>query len=242
MKNFFRIALAVALVGAFSAQAAEAQVLDGFIQAQEHLDFLDGSGVNATGLTSSVQVGPYKGEFDPFNLRAVTSNRFALYCVDYLHYANYSDGLVNVYGIGGDIGNLQTTRQDDQTKYLQAAYLSSLFETYEGAANQTFMWSALHAAIWNVTSGVDVASDALVLTQRNVFLGLGVGGFTGAGWYVVSSHELADANYANGNYDDTGQEFLVQRSVPEPSTGLLMASGLLLLLGVGRRRLGETIG
>lgn len=48
---------------------------------------------------------------------------------------------------------------------------------------------------------------------------------------------LAAAGYANGNYDGSGQEFLVRRAVPEPATILLMLTGLVMLVGVNRKRM-----
>jgi hypothetical protein len=209
---------------------------------QEYLDFLNaGSAVASTGLSSRVYVGPYQGRFE-YGGGAV-SNDFALYCVDYLHYASNSDGLVNVYGVDGSLGNVLTTRQDNAGTYLRAAYLASMFETYEGAADQRFQWSALHAAIWRTTGGVDTstgdvsarADEFFAMAQNNL-----PGDFTGEGWYVLSSVELAAAGYGNGNYDGTGQEFLVRtptQSVPEPGTLLLLATGLLLMAFAGRKEL-----
>jgi hypothetical protein len=211
---------------------------------QEYLDFINsGDAVVSQGLQSSVMVGPYQGRFENA-AGAATSNNFALYCVDYLHYAGNADGLVNVYGVDGGFGEVSTTRFDDASKYRKAAYLASMFDGV-APAERGEVWSALHAAIWNTTSGVDglSGSNAVVSAQSAAFFSMVVPeSFTGEGWYVLSSTELAAGDYANGNYDGTGQEFLVRgptRSVPEPGTILLMITGLLLMVGANRRRLAE---
>ncbi len=218
---------AIALLVALSPIQADAQ-LNGVPAPQEYLDFLSGSGVVSRGLTSSVYVGPYSGEFEASAFRSVASNRFALYCVDYAHSARTGAAyLVDVYGLGGDVGSLSTTRIGDQSTYVRLAYLSSLFDDYQGTSGQRSAWSALHAAIWQVSSNSDVlASNAYVNDMYEQFYNMDVPAtFSADGWYVVSDAE------------GRGQEFLVRRSVPEPATILLMLSGLVMLVGVNRKRI-----
>lgn len=67
-----------------------------------------------------------------------------------------------------------------------------------------------------------------------VALGLGgYGGFSTAGWYVLSP--------GGSSRHHRGQEFLMRglprTSVPEPSTFLLMATGLFLIIVVRRKSL-----
>lgn len=233
--------LAAAAVFAVYPVTAEAQ-LTSMPAANEYFNFVSASGsVTSQGYNQNVRVGPYTGSF------ASVSGNFPIFCVDYLHWASNTTGSVNVYGVGGDLGNVSTTRFDDPLRYRRAAYLASMFETYAGASNRRFMWSALHAAIWQTTSGVDVvASGQIALDdQRDTFFQMAQtnvtasGGFSGNGWYVISSEELAASGYANGNYDGTGQEFLVQR-VPEPGTMLLMLTGFVMLVGVSRKRIVDT--
>ncbi len=240
-----RLALAT-LAGGLAPIAAEAQLAPQ-PNATEYLNYLNASSaVASTGLSPRVYVGPYQGRFE-YGGGAVSDN-FALYCVDYLHYASNSDGAVNVYGLGGDVGTLSTTRFDEQGVYLRAAYLSSLFDTYAGAADRQFQWSALHAAIWRTTSGTDATNNAAVDARADYFFSLALndlpGDFDGSGWYVLSSVELAEAGYANASYDKTGQEFLIRAeatSVPEPGSMMLLATGLLFLVFVTRRRALESV-
>ena len=185
---------------------------------QEYLDFISGSGVNGG---YGVQVGPYLGEFTT----DLTTARFSLYCVDYLHYAR--DQWVNTTSLG-PLGDLANTRQSSYTIYQQAAYLSSLFDSAP-----TDTWGGIHAAIWSLTSGV-TQGDA---TQRQYYLDLAAANaaaFNTDGWYVLSPLS------AHGSaFDGTGQEFLMRTTyeVSEPAAFLLMATGLLLLAAFSRKRL-----
>ena len=218
MKRLLLGLLAVGLLAQpGSVDAQQPYFYRGVPDAQEYLDFLGGSGVNGG---YGVQVGPYVGRFtDP------TTAQFSIYCVDYTHYAR--DQWVNVTSLAS--GDLDSTRLKDYGDYQQAAYLASLFDT-----EPTSTWGGIHAAIWNITSGVAVGSAA----QRDYYLGLAAANastFATAGWYVLSP---LDPN--GGVNDSTGQEFLMRSvSVPEPAAFLLLASGLLLLAAVSRKRLLE---
>ncbi len=68
--------------------------------------------------------------------------------------------------------------------------------------------------------------------QRQTYLNMAAtnaANFNTTGWYVLSPQSLT----ATG----TGQEFLMRVNVPEPAAFLLMATGLLLLAAVSRKRL-----
>lgn len=191
---------------------------NGIPDAQEYLYFVKGSGVNGG---YGVQVGPYVGRFagDP------TTAQFSIYCVDYNHYA--ISQWVNVTSLGTPVGSMDETRLDDYTKYRQAAYLSSLFDTAPTSA-----WGSIHAAIWYITSGVSVGSSS----GRQYYLNLAyqnAGSFNTNGWYVLSP-----LNEEGGPFDGTGQEFLMRTrvSVPEPAALLLLATGLVLLAAASRAR------
>jgi hypothetical protein len=215
--------LAIGLLApAGSVDAQQPYFYSGVPDAQEYLDFLGGSGVNGG---YGVQVGPYVGRFtDP------TTPQFSIYCVDYTHYAK--DQWVNVTALTSS--DLSKTRIDDYGTYRQAAYLASLFDTAPKSA-----WGAIHAAIWNITSGQlltpnDPSKVAAFVAQRDYYIDLDTPGeFTGSGWYILSP-----LNAQGGAYDGTGQEFLMRTvSVPEPASFILLASGLLFLAVASRRRL-----
>ena len=216
MKRFLTNILVVGVLAQPTGlDAQQPYFFSGVPDAQEYLDFLGGSGVNGG---YGVQVGPYLGRFT-----TPTSPQFSIYCVDYNHYAK--DQWVNVSALSS--GNaLLNTRLQDYSDYQRAAYLASLFDTAP-----TTSWGSIHAAIWNITSGVSVG-DA---TQRNYYLGLAAanaGSFSTAGWYVLSPYTAS-----GGPFDGTGQEFLMRTvNVPEPASFILLASGLLVLAAVSRRR------
>jgi len=217
MKRFLtRLLLVGLLAQPAGLDAQQPYFFSGVPDAQEYLDFLGGSGVNGG---YGVQVGPYVGRFT-----TPTSPQFSIYCVDYNHYAK--DQWVNVSALTSGSG-LLNTRLQDYADYQKAAYLASLFDTAPMTS-----WGSIHAAIWSITSGVSVGDP----TQRAYYLGLAAtnaGTFSTAGWYVLSPF-----NAAGGAFDGTGQEFLMRTvSVPEPASFILLASGLLLLAAVSRKRM-----
>jgi hypothetical protein len=137
---------------------------------------------------------------------------------------------VNVTKLNG--GDLSNTRLEVYGDYQRAAYLASLFDT----APKT-EWGYIHAAIWQITSGVYLANpnDPNAIARRQHYFGLASANgssFSTQGWYVLTPsnpYDVADSKL--------GQEFLMRTvSVPEPATFLLLASGLLCLAAVSRRR------
>lgn len=239
--------LTAALAFAFQPMAADAQIFNGTPMPLEYLDFLGGSGV---GSPYGVQVGPYSARFDTdeATVRTTATPQFSVYCVDYLHYANNSNGLVNVSAVGGDLSN---TRLGDFASYQTSAYLSSLFDgwaTHAAALNadtgMSFsrgdVWSGLHSAIWAVATGPENlgVTNTRVASARSYFFGLAednAGTFDTNGWYVLSEADVALT------MSSSGQEFLVQAGVPEPSTVLLLLTGMVMMIGVSRRRFVENV-
>jgi hypothetical protein len=225
MKRLLLIALTAGLL-AQPAQVTAQQpyFYTGIPDATEYLDFLGGSGVNGG---YGVQVGPYLAQFT-----TPLSPQFSIYCVDYTHFAK--DGWVNVTGLGSgnDLGNtrLGLSALEDNTgdyvRYRQAAYLATLFDT---GSQPTSEWGKIHAAIWSLTSGVTPGGntgDYLTATWAAPTT------FTTDGWYVLTP--------TNPGSSTSGQEFLMRTrvSVPEPAGLLLIATGLLMLGMVSRKRIG----
>lgn len=252
MKRLFFLAFGAAI--ALQPATVDAQVLSGPIFETEYLDFIGGSGVNGGW---GVQVGPYRGSFladsevAPSVDRTTTSNEFALYCVDYLHYASTSEGLVTTTDLTGapDLAGTNT-RLQDYSRYRTSAYLASLFDSWEthqatldadfaGSFTKSNVWGGLHAAIWNVATGPEDLGSGQAAVARGYFLGLATsnaGTFNTDGWYVVSDLDQALSNQYSG------QEFLIRTiDVPEPTPLLLLLSGVFILFGANRRRFGVEV-
>ena len=223
MKRLVVIALSAGLL-AQPAQVEAQLFYEGIPDAQEYLNFMSGSGVNGG---YGVQVGPYLAQFT-----TPLSPAFSIYCVDYTHYAK--DGWVNVSSLASSatLGNTRLglngaeSLTGDYLRYRQAAYLATLFDT---GGQPTSEWGKIHAAIWTLTSGVTPGGNTgAYLTSAWAAPST----FSTAGWYVLTP--------TNPSYSSSGQEFLMRTrvSVPEPAGILLMATGLLMLAMVSRKRIG----
>jgi len=215
---------------------ASAQLYNGIPDAEEYLGFVSGSGVSGT---FGVQVGPYVGKF----LSDPGQPQFSIYCVDFDHYAGttavstaeLSAGDLSLSRLGGSAASRVT--------YTRAAYLSSLFDSWQSyGAVKSQVWSSIHAAIWTtiheqlglgtVGTNPDPLRTALIAEAGSAV----DQGWTADGWYLLTPN--ADVAAANGWRYKDGQEFLIRTtSVPEPSTLLLIGTGLLLVYFVRRRRL-----
>ncbi len=205
---------------------------EGVLNGEEYLRF-EGVGdavVSDRGLTASgqrVYVGPYRGSFS-----GVTSPSFSILCVDFVHTAGSQQ--VAVSGIGSDAGDiLPTTRLNVTGIYRSLAYYGSLFDSWDNlgyGTDRRTVWTALHSAIWTVATGSDIGGATYALRDRILAdHSASAAAYSADGWYVLSG--------TNG-YDR--QEMLIRTpasTVPEPSTYLLMATGLLFLAVFGRKRL-----
>ncbi len=114
-------------------------------------------------------------------------------------------------------------------------------------------WSGMHAAIWSITSappgvgwpnpttpymdGNDaVLAQALALPFVQMAMNYqSVPGFDASEWTVLSASTAAGGLDTR---DASAQEFLVHTTVtPEPSTYILLGTGLLFIVGLGRKRI-----
>jgi hypothetical protein len=190
---------------------------------------------------NSVYVGPYEGTLmkigsDPTNVP------ISLYCVDFTHYA-LTNKVINagVSNLGG--GDVSGTRlgASGLEAYKKAAFLSSMFSTYTSVAqfaglNQAQAFSGIHAAIWYFTTGGGPYTGDPYWTDFRDYAIANYGSYADYGeWSVLTTQSVEDFRIQDS------QEFLVQDPTvsPEPQAFLLVASGLILLVFVGRRRLKE---
>lgn len=171
-------------------------------QTQETLKF--------TNPGSTIGFGYYVGPYQATVLSQPGTPTLDIYCVDFLH--GISVGTVWTAGIRQLSGDLTGTRGGNAAydKYLKAAWLASQY-----AVAPPSEWKHIQATMWNLfaPSAPDPSSNYW-LTQANANYQSGV---LASQWYVVT--DVASPGT---------QEFLTYVT-PEPSTYLLLATGLFFL-------------
>ena len=257
MKRFLSYAVALVILA-----------LPGHLRAQDDVTFSDGDQIKlantdgaVTAVWTRIAVGPYTGQLvsDP------TMPMFTMYCVDYAHEVSHGEvWTVNESNLSS--GDLSQTRLGDAGvgTYAQAAFLASLFDSwdvlasarYDGthtfssylgsyAANKRYMWSGIHAAIWKLTSGSAAPTGSLATDLSVPFLTYAsmksLSGFDGldmSEWSLLTPVDK-DSPYS-------AQEMLVRTTgttvTPEPETYLLLATGMLFLFAMARRKQIREIG
>lgn len=187
-----------------------------------------------------VAVGPYTG-----TLLTPTNANITLYCVDF--YRRVKSGVITAQALS--LGNADhfpfsqrwgasnVTMPVPLVNFQKAAYLASMFHSYTGQPGQAEAWKAIHGAIWTLVSGAPSGVSGYPGVAG--YLAMADAGYLGYGNY--DNWRLLKTEAVNGNKGLTSQYFLVQSEVvtPEPQTYLLLGSGLLFLVFVGRRRLKE---
>lgn len=235
MRNFTKLALALtlALPGIASAQAPNLG----------EIKFRGDAGANGT--ISGVNVGPYKGDLRYFNdapspLFADINNTI-IWCVDWSHVAPSTTTWDTYWGTavaGTDFSKtrartnpLDATNAAAKLRYEKAAWLIEQYNA--GVADYTAV--NVQGSIWKLMGGTPNT-----VAFNSQFINLLGGGYSAPGaltrnWFVLSD----DATSGSGS----NQEFLYSTGtggttsvVPEPSTYLLMATGLVALGLVSRRR------
>lgn len=201
----------------------------------EYLDFLSGGNPDKVAGSYGIPyyVGPYTAQFRSGPGGSITSPNFSIYCVDVLHTAGDQWVASTLIGPGATDSGMGATRVGATTgavdKYRAGAYLASLFDSYTAvSSNKSTAYSIIHSAIWKVVQGQNVGNSTLLAWRDNLLASsaAAMASYDAAGWYVLSP--VSPYN---------GQEFLIRTNVvPEPSTYLLLATGLLFLVGFGRKR------
>ena len=167
----------------------------------------------------NVYIGPYKGSVET---SMGTMFPASLYCVDFARevykgdtWSAYSTPVAstadfgNTYLSGEVIGVYDT--------YRKAAFLASLFRVVK---TTDAAWSSLHGAIWSVTNGIPGYDPGFYLSEYATAWEA----FDASNWYVLS-----DAKREK-------QEFLVERTVPEPATIILLLTGFMAIVVLARQR------
>jgi hypothetical protein len=180
------------------------------LRAQTPFTLVDGGSVSAFGY----QVGPYNGLMGSGS----SAQSLFLYCVDVAHTSvPGEEWTANLTNLGTGIGIGTNTRSADLNLYRQAAWLTTQYALHPEAT------ADIQATIWNLFGPVPRAtpsSDYWFVQALANYASLDYSGFLVA----------TDVNMA---LEASAQEVIVV--TPEPATVALLATGLLLVFGIGGR-------
>lgn len=180
------------------------------LRAQTPFTLVDGGPVSAFGY----QVGPYNGIMGS----GTTAQSLFLYCVDVAHNSVPGEQwMANLTNLGSGLGIGTNTRSADLTAYRQAAWLTTQYALHPEAT------ADIQATIWNLfgsVAGATPSSDYWFVQAVANYASLDYSGF-----FVVTD--------VNKDLAASAQEVIVV--TPEPATTALLATGLLLMLGVARQ-------
>ena len=181
-------------------------------------------------------VGPFAATLQtaPGSAQSVT-----MFCIDILNQVSEGDTWTGVLtSLGDPAAGLASTRHSAasdpaaMTRYRTAAWLTSQF-----GLQSTAEWADIQHAIWNVWAPGQYAANAWdaagAAAAASGFAGIDFSNYavltdvTGIGQTLGGAQEFIVPGIGGGG---TGSV------VPEPSTYLLMATGMAALAGVARRR------
>jgi hypothetical protein len=166
-------------------------------------------------------VSPYVGTLD--------GQQVFLYCVDFTHTVTVGDmWTVNVTSLGADFtGN--TTRFNNANAYRQAAWMITNSAGYSAEDVQDAIWKLFYPQLW---------AENLDGTPTNPEFDNAASLFNSSQLQAQAVDDFSNFRVLTDNTPDPvmgeQQEFLIV--TPEPATLVLLATGLLCVVGVARRR------
>ena len=232
------------------AAAVAVTLAAGTAHAQSYAGTLTYSGQATNASLNNIGTGPGAGTL---TVNALPGQSFSVttFCVDYLNMVSTGDTYaVNVTALGTGFNPQQTTAATRHpgmlTDYKKAAFLTDQFATFAGAGNRNAVWAGIQTAIWNLLGNAaaapDVAGDASSNLSTAYWLGEAesfrtsgrIDGYDYSRFYVLT--DARSAGVADDNYKQELLGVMPSAVVPEPTSVVLVAAGLLATAGAAARR------